>query len=120
MPGTDDSDYDRDVEIGNDRLRNEETLCASLYIPAPPAWSDDRIEFVKQQVSCLGGTEKTLMHYSELLVRSQALVDFFTHNVGETEEWPLSICGESPDAERHLGRLVDKLRVLVGLLTESA
>ena len=62
--------------------------------------------------------EALMNHYMELLVRASALLEFMKHNVGMDAEWPLTIMGDSEEAEDCLNELVDRLDSAVGCLTE--
>lgn len=112
-----DADIDRLVAMGDIRSDNENAVDAPVFIPPPPAWAKDRAQFCIAQRKVLGPQALT-NHYMELLVRATALLEFMHHNVGISDEWPLTIMGDSEEVEECFGELIGRLESAVGCLTE--
>jgi hypothetical protein len=105
------------AKMGSQRLDNESMIDAPVLIPKPPDWTTNRRRFYVKQCESMGH-EVLTNHYVELLVRASALLDFMRHNVGEDDEWPLTIVGDSQEAEDCLAELIGRMESAVGCLTE--
>ena len=105
--------------MGHQRFASFSQFDSPVFLPPDPVWASDVREAARRQIREAANVETLLCGYIELLARSKALVDFWEANVGPTEDWPMTIAGESDEAEACLARKVEKLRVSVSLLDES-
>jgi hypothetical protein len=112
------SDLENASELGILRLENASMIDAAVMIPKPPAWTNRRKAMIRKQRKAHGNDDKLLDNYMELLVRSVALTDFIRHNVGQTDDWPICVFGDSAQAEDYLSNLVNRLQSVVGCLVE--
>lgn len=112
-----DADLDRVAAMGGIRLDNEHQTDAPVFIPPAARWTKDRRAFFTQQKKVMR-SEVLMNHYVELLVRTSSLLDFMRHNVGEGDEWPLTVLGDSEEVEVHFSDLIGQLESVVGCLTE--
>jgi len=118
------SDADREVDIlladvlkeGQARCNNQELSDAAWLSPPPPAWDLARQELLQVQLQRYGSIEALLTNYVELLFRARMFTDFVRSNVGETEEWPVIVYGESDTVMKwvhtHYKRLADITEVM--------
>lgn len=106
------------VALGRKRCASESSWDAPIVPPDPPDWDSDRRKMLAKQIHAFGGADNLLNHYVELLARCQQLVDFFTSNVGYDDEWPITILGESEEAEILVQRVVHRLACATGSLCE--
>jgi len=118
------SDDDRDVETlladilreGQVRCNNQDLSDAAWLNPTPPAWDLTRQELLRIQLQRYGSVEALLTNYIELLFRAKMFTEFVRANVGETEEWPVIVYGESDTVmkwmQTHYRRLADITEVM--------
>ena len=112
-----DADLDKAATMGGIRLDNEHQTDAPVFVPPAAQWTKDRRAFFTQQRKVMS-SEVLMNHYMELLVRTSTLLDFMRHNVGEGDEWPLTVLGDSEEVEAHFSDLIRRLESSVGCLTE--
>jgi hypothetical protein len=117
-------DSDQDVETlladilreGQVRCSNQDLSDAAWLNPEPPAWDLTRHELLQTQIKRYGSVDALLTNYVELLFRAQMFTDFVRANVGETEEWPVIVYGESDTVMKwvhtHYKRLADITEVM--------
>ena len=101
---------------GANRCLNLRKTGTSVVWPQdPPAgWKQTLRE---EQLRVFGHAERENL-MMEMLCRSQAMVEFWDANVGGTSEYPLALQGESAAALDALDDILNRVRSLVGLLTE--
>ena len=119
MPGRDLNEELREASaMGDLRCENESSMDAPILMPEMPEWAHNRRQLLRDQMRTLGGSDAVIGYYVELLVRAKALMDFIQDNVGPSEDWPISMMGESEGAEDCMTEALDRLAAAVGCLTE--
>lgn len=106
-------------DIGSKRFASMSIFDAPVFVPPDPLWAASIIDEVRRQVASCKDVEILLSSYIELLKQSKALVDFWQNNVGPTEDWPISVIGESEEVEACLTRRFEKLKLAVNFIEES-
>ena len=107
-------------DIGRKRFANMSLFDSPVYLPPDPAWAIAVKDFAHKQVVDAKDIETMLCGYIELLGRAKAFVDFWESNVGPTEDWPMSVVGESDEVEACLAQRMAKLKLAVSFIEESA
>jgi hypothetical protein len=101
---------------GQVRCNNQDLSDAAWLNPTPPAWDLTRQELLRIQLQRYGSVEALLTNYIELLFRAKMFTEFVRANVGETEEWPVIVYGESDTVmkwmQTHYRRLADITEVM--------
>ena len=105
------------AELGRLRCLTDDQNGSPLFIEPPPEWTQNKSAFVCRQLTRVGEDE-LLIGYAELLRRAKSLVSFFTHNVGLTDDFPVTVVGDTPEAEQFLMQRVQNLSVIVDYLEE--
>ena len=109
---------DEAQDMGAQRFASMSLFDAPIFLRPDPLWAADIKHTAQQQLQAVN-VEALLCAYIELLHKTKALVDFWDTNVGPTVEWPLSVMGDSEEAEAHLHRRIDKLRVAVAFVEDT-
>jgi hypothetical protein len=104
--------------IGAKRASNESALDAPIYIPEDPDWYADRTALVTKQLAAMVDVNTLSVNYLELLVRTHKLIEFMTHNFGNSADWPMEIYAESDEAYGIFENLFDRVKMSVGSLVE--
>lgn len=120
------SDDDQDVETlladilreGQVRCSNQDLSDAAWLNPQPPAWDLNRQELLQTQIRRYGSIEALLANYVELLFRAQMFTDFVRANVGETEEWPVIVYGESDTVMKWVQTHYNRLAAITEVMSE--
>lgn len=99
---------------------NMSVFDAPIFLPPDPVWATAARDLAKKQIAESKDIELLLCGYIELLARAKCFVDFWNHNVGPTEDWPISVMGESDEVDACLTRRVSKLSSAVAFLEESS
>lgn len=123
MPDEDtyeDTDHDEISAMGEQRFASMSLFDSPVYLHPDPAWAINIRELAQRQLSDSLNLEELLCVYIELLHRAKSFVEFWNDNVGATEDWPISVLGDSAEVEACLMRRVDKLSSVVSFVEESA
>lgn len=107
------------LEMGTKRMESMSVFDSPVYLPPDPPWTLSVRDLAKDQITKSKNIESLVCSYIELLARAKALTDFWTANVGRTEDWPVMVMGESDEVDACLDRRVKKLQMMVALLDES-
>lgn len=114
-----DTNPDEAKDIGSKRFANMSFFDAPVFLPPDPLWATSVLDEVKHQLATCGNVERLMSSYVELLKQAKILVDFWENNVGPTEDWPISVLGESEEVEACLTRRLEKLKLAVNFIEES-
>jgi hypothetical protein len=115
----DDTNPDEARDIGSKRFASMSLFDAPLFVPPDPLWAASIRDEVKRQLATCGDVEILVFSYVELLKQAKAFVDFWENNVGPTEDWPISVLGESDEVEACLARRLEKLKIAVNFIEDS-
>jgi hypothetical protein len=107
-------------DIGSQRCLSMSAFDSPIFLPPDPVWAADIRALVKKQITENEDIEVLLRGYVELLVRAKSFVDFWKHNVGPTDDWPISVFGETDEAEDCLTKRFNKLNSVVNFMEESS
>jgi len=107
-------------DIGSKRFMSMSLFDAPIFLPPDPAWATAVRDLAKKQIAESKDVEILLCGYIELLAKAKAFVDFWNHNVGPTDDWPISVLGETDEVEACLVRRVQKLSSAVAFVEESS
>lgn len=112
-----DDDIREAAYAGMIRCLNSRRAGTSLLRPTadPDAFGRARHDYLVDRV----GIDALLTYYQELHRRSDAFLSFFHGNVGESEDFPLVIDGESVETVEEFYNQLDHFGAIVGLLNES-
>ena len=95
----DNTNPDEARDIGSKRFASMSLFDAPVFLPPDPTWSASIVDEVKRQLATCGDVERLVFSYVELLKQATVFVDFWENNVGPTEDWPISVLGESEEVE---------------------
>lgn len=114
----DDMNTDEAELMGGKRCASMSLFDSPLLIPPAPAWSDSVRELAQAQLRT-HDPETLVCIYIELLKRAKSFMDFWVNNVGPTEDWPISVMGDTEEVEACLQRRVSQLGAAVDFVEES-